>query len=42
MTQGSQEGAQANAYRTGSATVTLSPKELTARLPNLEVTEVLG
>src|SRR5215813_3574112 len=40
MTQGSQEAGQAAAYRNGSAT--LSPQELTARLPNLEVTEVLG
>jgi|GEM_PF-3660772 len=42
MTHGSQEGAQAAASRPGSAMVTLSPQELTARLPNLEVTEVLG
>jgi|ERR1043166_4038987 serine/threonine protein kinase len=42
MTQTSQKGAQAAAYSASSAIVPLSPQELTIRLPNLEVTEVLG
>src|SRR5262245_48058825 len=42
MTQRSQEAGQAAAHLTRSAMAPLSPQELTARLPNLEVTEVLG
>jgi len=42
MSNGSQEGVRTAAYRPDAVGGLLSPQELTARLPNLEVTEVLG
>src|SRR5215471_14207513 len=42
MSNGSQEGVRTAAYRPDAVSGLLSPQELTARLPNLEVTEVLG
>jgi serine/threonine protein kinase len=42
MTAGSQEGGRTAAYRPAGSFELPSPQELTARLPNLEVTEVLG
>jgi serine/threonine protein kinase len=42
MATGPQEGERTGAYIPGGAFVPPSPEELTARLPNLEVTEILG
>jgi serine/threonine protein kinase len=42
MSTGPQEGGGTAAYRPAGSFVPPSPQELTARLPNLEVTEVLG
>jgi serine/threonine protein kinase len=42
MATGSQEGGRTAAYRSAGSFVPPSPQELTARLPNLEVTEILG